>query len=67
MAYTKLLMEPTNLETMWRQGAENSTALSAEEKARKLRKLDEEFWYRRLINADYFKQLKALILTNDYL
>ena len=60
-------MEPTNLETMWRQGAENSTALSAEEKARKLRKLDEEFWYRRLINADYFKQLKALILTNDYL
>ena len=67
MAYTKLLMEPTVAETVWRQAVENAEGLQPEEKQRRLKKLDEEFWYRRLINADYFKQLKALLLTNDYL
>ena len=36
------------------------------EKAIELTKLEEYFYYRRIINSTYFKQLKTLILAGDY-
>ena len=36
------------------------------EKEKELHKLEEYFYYRRTINATYFKQLKTLIMSSDY-
>ena len=33
----------------------------------KQRKIEEAYWYRRLINADYFKQIKKIISDGSYL
>ena len=52
---------------MWREEILKDNEMEAEEKERKLNKLEEGFWHRRLINADYFKQLKALLLTYDFI
>jgi len=41
--------------------------LSAEARARQLAKLEERYYYRRIINATYFKQVKALIETRDFI
>ena len=37
------------------------------EKEIALAKLEEAFYYRRIINSTYFKQLKELILSDDYI
>ena len=37
------------------------------EKAKELHKLQEYFYYRRIINATYYKDLKTLIISGDYI
>lgn len=36
-------------------------------KTKELKKLEESFYYRRIINAAYFMQLKSLILSRNYI
>ena len=62
-----MLLEETDMEILWRQQVQNDKELNKEEKQKSLTKLEEGYYHRRLINADYFKQLKALILTYDYI
>ena len=66
-AFTELLLEETDMEVLWRQEVHDNKDLSKEEKQKKLEKLEYHYYHRRLMNADYFKMLKALILTYDYI
>jgi len=66
-AYSELLMTETDTEKKWRDEAEANTTLTKEQKQTELDKLEESFFMRRLINSEYFKQLKAMILTYDYI
>ena len=66
-AYTELLMEETEMEQIWRSEVQNDKDASVETKQKKMAKLEDGFWHRRLINADYWKELKALLLTHDYI
>ena len=36
-------------------------------RAKELKSHEENFYYRRIINATYYKQIKHLILSGDYL
>ena len=65
-AYTELLMEETEAERSWKDDIVNDKMIGQEEKKKILKKLEEDFWYRRLINAYYFKQLKNLVLSGNY-
>ena len=60
-------MQETDIEKTWCEEVENNEELSDDEKQKALKKLEKSFFHRRLINADYFKQLMALILTRDYI
>ena len=55
------------MEVLWRKEVQDNKELSKEEKQKKLEKLEYQYYHRRLMNADYFKMLKALILTYDYI
>ena len=48
-------MQETEMEKEWREEVQNNNEFNAEEKQRKLEKLQESYWHRRLINADYWK------------
>ena len=41
--------------------------MSTENKTKELEKLEEYFYFRRVINSTYFMQLKSLILTRNYI
>jgi len=41
--------------------------MTEEQKAEELSKAEEYFYYRRIINADYFKQIKTLVLSGDFI
>lgn len=66
-AYQGLLLEETKTETEWREAVEINASLSAEKKAKQLSKLDDGYYYRRIINASYFKQVKTLIESGNYI
>jgi len=36
-------------------------------RVQKLKKIEEAYWYRRLINADYYKQIKKMIKDGTYM
>jgi len=38
-----------------------------ETRTQKLKKIEEAYWYRRLINADYYKQIKKIIANGTYM
>ena len=65
-AYQKLILEPTEIEQEWCKQIQENADMSEAEKAIELTKLEEYFYYRRIINSTYFKQLKTLILAGDY-
>ena len=65
-AYTELLLEETPIEVRWREAVKNDEAMEADTKRKELAKLEQYYYYRRLINAEYFKQLKTLILSREY-
>lgn len=65
-AYSKLLLAETGSEKIWRQKVEDDGEMELAAKTRKLERLEEQYYYRRIINAVYFKQLKSLILSGKY-
>ena len=46
---------------------DNDESLSPERKQKEHEKLEERFYYRRVINSQYFKQIKALIESRNFL
>ena len=65
-AYTALLLEPTSIELELCQQVQENTDYTEAKKEKELKKLEEEFFYRRVINSTYFQQLKTLILSHNY-
>ena len=65
-AYLDLLLQETLSEAHQRSEVENDAELSEEAREKALEKVAEQFYYRRIINSAYFKQLKTLILSGDY-
>lgn len=65
--YTQLILAETEHEQKWRSSVETSPSMTAEEKTKEMAKLEEYFYYRRIINATYFKQVKTMILSGDYI
>ena len=59
-AYTKLIMKETEDETISRLSIENSEQLDETAKSISLREIEEGYYMRRLINADYYKRLKLI-------
>ena len=66
-AYQNLILQETLKEKEWREQCEARTDIDEERKQKELTKLEEKFYYRRVINAQYFKQVKALIESRDFL
>ena len=54
-AYTELLMADTATERKQREEVLDDEELKDEQRQKKLGKFEEDYWYRRLINAEYFK------------
>ena len=65
-AFTELILKEHQLEKEKRKSIENDTKLTEEQRAEELSKEEEYFYYRRIINATYFKQIKTLILSGDF-
>ena len=41
--------------------------LNEEQRKKKLHKLEEGYFYRRMINSTYYKHLKLLVLSGDFM
>ena len=54
-AYKQLLLEETPTEAEWRTAIENNTEIDEVKKEKQLKSLEESFYYRRIINATYYK------------
>ena len=54
-AYKQLLLEETPTEAEWRTAIENNPEIDEVKKEKKLKSLEESFYYRRIINATYYK------------
>ena len=65
-AFTDLIHQEHLLEKEKRESIENDTTLTEEQRTEELSKVEEYFYYRRIINADYFKQIKTLVLSGDF-
>lgn len=65
LAYKQLLLEETPAEVKWREKVENNLSMAEGEKEKELKALEESFYYRRIINATYFKQIKHLVLNRE--
>ena len=65
-AFTELILKEHQLEKEKRKSIENDTKLTEEQRAEELSKEEEYFYYRRIINATYFQQIKTLILSGDF-
>ena len=59
-AYTKLIMKETENETISRLSIENNEKLDEAAKSIALREIEEGYYMRRLINADYYKRIKLI-------
>ena len=66
-AYQQLLLQETQTEAEMRAQIEDNAELDEDTRAKELKANEESFYYRRIINATYYKQIKHLILTGDYL
>ncbi len=66
-AYTELILEQTDSEIKEREAVSNNQKMTEGEKAKELHKLQEYFYYRRIINGTYYKDLKTLIISGDYI
>ena len=66
MENQRLIMEETQTEVRWRVQVQNNSEMDEAQKAIELRKLEESFYYRRIINSAYFKHIKNLILSRKY-
>jgi len=55
-------MRPTEVEASVREAM-----LTAKEDEKRFAKWEYDFYWRRLINADYFKHLKTTIMKNEFL
>jgi hypothetical protein len=64
--YTELILNETPKEVDWREEIQTSQELEKEEKVKQLESLEKGYWYRRLINDWYFKQLKQLMLSGKF-
>ena len=53
-AYTALILEQTDTEAAWNEQVLNDANLSNSQKTAELHKQEEYFYYRRIINAEYF-------------
>ena len=65
-AYNRLILAETETEAQQRSQVASDATLTEEQRQRELAKLEQRFYYRRIINSLYFKQLKSLILSKDY-
>ena len=65
-AFTDLILKEHQLEKEKRKSIEKDTTLTEEQRAEELSKEKEYFYYRRIINATYFKQIKTLVLSGDF-
>lgn len=58
-AYRKLVLEPTDDES---DRMERTSLIEDEQKrTEKLKKVREAYWFRRLINAEYFRDIKKIV------
>ena len=62
--FTNILIRETEQEKQERAALDKNTQWDAEKKAQKINKWENQFYYRRLINSWYFKQLKETIIDN---
>ena len=53
-AFQALIMQETETEVNWRENVQNSPHLPSHIKQEQLNKLEQKFYYRRVINATYF-------------
>lgn len=65
-AYTKLIMKETEHETTLRESIENTEQLDEAAKKTALKGIEEGYYMRRLVNAEYFKRIKLIHITNDF-
>ena len=65
-AFTDLVLSETATEQEWRTLV-HSSDWSVENKEAKLAKLEERFYYRRVINSTYWCQIKSLIMSGNFI
>ena len=66
-SYQELILQESLPEKDLREAVENDASLSPDKKQKELDKLEERFYYRRVINSQYFKQIKALVESRNFL
>ena len=66
-SYQELILQESLPEKDLREAVDNDESLSPERKQREHEKLEERFYYRRVINSQYFKQIKALVESRNFL
>ena len=54
-SYQLLILEETDTEKEWKETCLARSDIDEATKAQKLDRLEEQFYYRRIINAQYFK------------
>ena len=60
--YRELVMRPTETEEKVREAI-----LASKDSEKLFKKWEYDFYWRRLINADYYRHLKTTIMKNEFL